>query len=385
MIMRHRVLILLLAGVLSFGFARADSFSRVTSDYFGTVSMLRLYDTEGAQEIWTEVKRLLADIEHSVSVSAPDSDIALFNRLPAGQSMPISDITADLFQCARQAYTITNGLYDPSVYPLVDLWGFSPRFNTKHYRPELLYDRPLTNGYPAPPNTHDIDTLLPLVGLDGIELSGAPGQWLLSKHTPAVTLDGIKIEAQIDLGGIAKGYACDRVRELLLSRGCTEGYFICGDSSMTFLGSEARKPYTISIGKPRPAGGAGNDYAQFTLSNGSLATSSDAAHAYDAEGVHWCHLIDPRTGWPINRPDADGIQSGAATVTVIGKEAAALDALSTALCVMGPDEASHFMTCRSECMIMAVWHSDSEDLHVLTHLPPDGFELLDSHYRFAEQ
>ena len=72
-------------------------------------------------------------------------------------------------------------------------------------------------------------------------------------------------------------------------------------------------------------------------------------------------------------------------MTVIGKEAAALDALSTALCVMGPDEASHFMTCRSECMIMAVWHSDSEDLHVLTHLRPDGFELLDSHYRFAEQ
>ena len=196
----------ILAGLLCCATAAADSFMRSTSDYFGTVSMLRLYETEGAQETWTEVKALLARIDRAVSVSDEDSDIASFNRLAAGESVAVSEITADLLLRAKEAYELTSGLYDPTVYPLVDLWGFSPRFNRAGYSPVMPYDRPLTGGHPKPPAAGDIETLLPLVGLDGIELKQDADGWRLIKHTPSVQVGGIRVEAQLDLGGIAKGY-----------------------------------------------------------------------------------------------------------------------------------------------------------------------------------
>ena len=356
-------------------------FMRYTSDYFGTVSMLRLYDTADAEATWTAVKQLLSEIDHAVSVSADNSDIARFNRLRAGESVAISALTADIFTRAYAIYELTGGLYDPTVYPLVDLWGFSPRFNQAAYRPFLPYDRPLTNGHPTPPDPQDIEALLPLVGLDGIELVEAGDGWQLIKHTAAVTVGGVAVEAQLDLGGIAKGYACDRVRELLLSRGYTEGYFICGDSSMTFLNGTEGKPYRVTAGKPRATQQSFSEYARFELQNTSLATSSDAAHAYDADGIHWCHLIDPRTGWPINKPDEKGIQSGAASVTIIGEEAARLDALGTALCVMGPAAALAFMEDRPEQMIMALWQSDQDTYEVITDMDADSLELPDPAYQ----
>ena len=364
--------------------ACGESFMRQTSDYFGTVSMLRLYDTHGAQETWTEVKSLLDKIDRAVSVSDENSDIARFNRLHAGESLPVSEITADIFCRAQKVFELTGGLYDPTVYPLVDLWGFSPRFNDRQYRPSMPYDRPLAGAYPAPPDSRYIDALLPLVGLKGIELTEPGDGWMLVKHTPAVIVDGVTIEAQLDLGGIAKGYACDRVRELLLSRGYSEGYFICGDSSMTFLNSADHAGFRVTAGKPRATENVGTEYARFVVENSSLATSSDATHAFDMNGVHWCHLIDPRTGWPVNRPDSTGVQAGIASVTLVGEEAALLDALGTALCVMGPKEAARFLTDRSEKMVMALWHSDSDDYKVVTNMPSDELELPDPAYQIVE-
>lgn len=376
-----RFLIFLTALLLCGPAARAASFMRYTSDYFGTVSMLRLYRTDGAEQTWAEVKALLGEIERAVSVSDEDSDIARFNRLSTGESTPVSGITAELFRKAQAVYRLTGGLYDPTVYPLVDLWGFSPRFNRGQYRPVLPWDRPLTDGHPAPPDAKYIAALLPLVGLEGIELREDGGEWRLIKHTPSVTVEGVTMEAQLDLGGIAKGYACDRVRALLKEKGITEGYFICGDSSMTFLSGPDGAAYPVTAGKPRAFGGTQTEYARFVVENASLSTSSDAAHAYDFGGAHWCHIIDPRTGWPINRPDAAGVQAGAASVTVLGEDAALLDALGTALCVMGPERAAAFLGDRPERMIMAVWRSDSDRCAVVTNMPENELELPDPAYQ----
>ncbi len=171
MIKRFCALILALLIASVFPASAETSFMRYTSDYFGTVSMLRLYETEGVQETWTAVKGLLEEIDRAVSVSDENSDIARFNRLKTGESVSVSTLTADVFRCALEAYELTGGLYDPTVYPLVDLWGFSPRFNTGAYRIVLPYDRPLKDGHPVPPEAAHIEALLPLVGLKGVELA----------------------------------------------------------------------------------------------------------------------------------------------------------------------------------------------------------------------
>ena len=361
--------------------AASRPFTRTTSDYFGTVSMLCLYSDEGAEEIWRAVKDLLQEIDEAVSVSRPGSDIARLNEAEAGTAVPVSALTADLWQRAREVHDLTGGRYDPTVFPLVDLWGFSPRFNQSAVSPLLPYDRPMKDGHPVPPAKEDVAALLPLVGMEGFVLMEQEGQWLIRKDTPDVTVAGTPIRAQADLGGIAKGYACDRVAALLKGRGITEGYFVCGGSSMVFLSRPEDGSFSVAAGKPRPGKNEGNDYASFSARDTALSTSSDISHAYRGEdGQLYCHIIDPRTGFPLNTAGEAGAQTGAASVTLLSESAALGDALTTALCLMGPEAALSFLSGREEKMVMAVCSADREEIEVVTNLDWDRLSLLDEAY-----
>ncbi len=382
--MKKTICILLLCLLMltaSGAVASDDPFRRYTDDYFGTVSVLCLYGAEDAEEIWDEVKGILEEIDRSVSLSRPDSDMARFNALPRGGVLAVSDCTAAIWRCAMDAFVLTGGLYDPTVYPLVDLWGFSPRFNQTRYSPVMPYDRPLVNGRPSLPGDGDVASLLALVGMEGITLSEEEGQWILQKNTPSVFIDGKEIPAQADLGGIAKGYACDLVAAHLRERGITAGHFICGGSSMAFLARPDGSAFSVSAGKPRPGKGDADEYAVFSAANTTLSTSSDAGHSYTGEdGILYCHIIDPRTGYPLNHPEKGAVQAGAASVSLLADSAALGDALTTALCLMGPEEALSFLTGREEKMVMAVYQSGADHLEVVSNFDADELTLRDEGY-----
>lgn len=355
-----------------------------TSDYFGTVSALFLYDmpdrTAHFEQTWTQVKAILSQVESAVSLSVPDSDIARFNALTPGERTQISPITAGILQTAFSVYEETDGLYDPTVYPLVDLWGFSPRFNTNAYHPTLPYDRAYENGkLPLPDESH-IRALLPLVGLSGIVLEEEAGIYYLAKHTPSVVIDDVTIHAQLDLGGIAKGYACDMIRQLLLDQGYTMGHFVCGDSSMAIL-SRPDGAYRLNLGKPRPGSTRESHFAAITVRDRMLSTSSDSRHAYITEGVRYCHIIDPRTGYPINMPQ-NGIQKGAASITLLSSSAARSDAVTTALCLMQPQDAAAFAQTHlsGDDLIITLYASDSETLEVMHNMEEGDVTLCDPAY-----
>lgn len=353
---------------------------RYTTGYFGTVSVLCVYGEEGTDALWRDVKDMLRTIDESVSVSRPDSDIARFNALPAGSSIVVSACTAEIWRRAREAYALTGGLYDPTVFPLVDLWGFSPRFNQNVYSPSLPYDRPLENGYPAPPNAEDIQALLSLVGMEGITLNQENENWILHKNTPDICMAGTMLPAQIDLGGIAKGYACDQVAALLRERGVTSGYFICGGSSMVFFSRLDGSAFSVAAGKPRTGRNTGTDYASFSARNTTVSTSSDISHGYwGADGKLYCHIIDPRTGYPLNVLEGS-VQAGASSVSLMGDSAALGDALTTALCLMGPRKALAFLNGREEKMVMAVYSSEEEYFEIVTNLPQEDITILDDAY-----
>ena len=360
-----------------------------TSEYFHTVSALFLYDdpenTTRFEETWTLIKEILAQVENAVSLSVPDSDIARFNALPAGQTLEVSPITAAIMHTAIGAYEETGGLYDPTVYPLVDLWGFSPRFNTNAYHPQLPYDRAYENGrLPLPDEAH-IRALLPLVGLSGISLDEREGHFYLTKHTPSVQLGGVAIHAQLDLGGIAKGYACDLIHRLLRDRGYTMGHFVCGDSSMAIL-SRPDGAYKLNLGKPRAGSNRETHFATVTVRDKTLSTSSDSRHAYAVDGVRYCHIIDPRTGYPINMPQG-GIQKGAASITLLSSSAARSDAITTALCLMRPQEAAAFAGehLAGDDLIITLYASDSDTLEVVHSLANDAITLSDPAYLPASE
>ena len=364
------LLLTLLAGAVS---GAEAAFIRQTTDYFGTVSLLCLYDEAEGPAVWEEVKTLLGEIEAAVSVSDPSSDVARFNALEAGESLPVSEITAEIVSVARRAWEETDGLYDPTVYPLVDLWGFSPRFNTNRAQDAMPYDRPLQDGQPVPAEDRFVKALFPLAGFGGVRLERRGGRPFLCKQTPSVVIENVRIPAQMDLGGIAKGYACDRVRALLEKRGCAEGYFVCGGSSMAFLARPDGSGYTVAAGNPRSL--SAEPYAQLAAERTTLSTSSDESHSYRSGDILYCHIIDPGTGYPLNYPAEGEVQRGAASVTLLGESAAMGDALSTALCLMGPEAALRFLEGREEKMVMAVCRSGETLVEVVSNLPREAVEL----------
>ena len=364
--------------------AEGKAFQRQTMDYFSTVCMLTIYPEDNAdgQKIWREVKATLARIEQAVSVSDASSDVARFNALQFGEETAVGSDTAAMLKIAMQVHEQTDGLYDPTVYPLIDLWGFSPRFNGQVYALSLPYDRAYVNGLLPLPEGKYIEAFRQLAQLRGVTLIERGGQFFLRKDIPPVTVDGVTYQAMLDLGGIAKGYACDCVRALLKEHGIERGVFICGESSITFLQSTAEDGcYRIELGKPRPGLGREACYASLRASGVSLSSSSDSRHAYVISGVRYCHLIDPRTGWPINRPNEDGVQQGVIAATIFGESAAYDDAMTTALCVMGKDGARAFMAAHPEVQTVIVCQEeDGQKLNVYTNLPEGTLSMADDAY-----
>ncbi|MBQ1491350.1 MAG: FAD:protein FMN transferase [Blautia sp.] len=386
----YRLVLNMLVLVLFATNARAETklTTRHTMDYFSTISSLYLYVEEGKEgdfeRTWTKVKETLAEIESAVSVSEPSSDIARFNALPCGGEISVSPITAELFRTAQEVYNLTDGMYDPTIYPSVDLWGFTPRFNSYFYAPSLPYDRTLVNGRLPLPDAKHIEALLPLVGLDGIHLEERDGQVWLRKETPPIEIDGVVIQAQLDLGGIAKGYACDRVISLLRESGFTQGHFVCGGSSLSVMSRPSEDGmYELTLTKPRQTADKGQYFATVRIRDIGVSTSVDVSQSFREDGVTYCHIIDPRTGWPINMPNENGVQFGLAGATLLGENATLCDGLTTALLVMGPDAAMDFLREREEKnAALVAFRSDEDVLTVLGDMP--GLTIRDEAYILAE-
>lgn len=362
--------------------------SRVTTDYFSTASMLQIFDdfknparVDAFEETWKEMTALLARLDAVFSLSDSGSDISRFNALEPGESTALARETAETLAVAREVYQLSGGLYDPTVASLVDLFGFTPRFNARDYRPTAGYDRKKENGVLPLPAESDVLALRKLVDFSSVRFTDST----IQKNTPSVTAGGSVCRQTLDLGGIGKGYAVDRVMALLREKGYTYGYFSCGGSSIGIL-SRA----TASRGAPEAAQwGVGIQYPRFTdrqetllrifTRNRALSTSGDYEHAYLLDGVRYSHLIDPRTGWPANMPSG-GIQSGLCSVTVLGESAAFCDALSTALLVMSPKQAVASMNREDMAgisYVMIGYRDGANHCELITNLKEEQYELLD--------
>ena len=372
--------------------------TRVTTGTFGTSSILCIYDDFTREDalakydrVWDEIKRIIESLDVRLSVSIKTSEIAQFNALPEGGRMPISPETAEVFLLAQDMYQKTNGYFDPTVYPLVDLWGFSPRFRFEEGDP-MPYDRQWENDAFALPEKKYIDGLLKLVGFDGIALEGDAAQgYTLVKNTPSVTIDGEIYQAQIDLGGIAKGYAADRVAELLEREGYLYGYFSCGSSSMRLLKSGSSKSrtsgdpsFSLQVRNPRKTEDSGDAYAMIRVKDQSLSSSGDYDSNYTAGGSVCCHIISPKDGYPLNFAHA-GVQGGVSTVTLLSGSAVEDDALTTALCLMGPAQAIDFINknLRGHSVALVLYRADSDLYEVVTNIPESHLEIVDSRFQRA--
>jgi len=244
------------------------------------------------------VAELLGRLDQSMSTYKSDSELNNLNRLAVGEEIVISADLWQVLQGAQHIHALTLGAFDPTVGPLVDLWGFGP---------EDTGDKV--------PSEAEINALMARVDL---------GQLRLGSDNKVSKL----AEIELDLSAIAKGYAAQQVAALLKTWGF--GNFLVEVGGELQLSGHNRKgtPWRIAIEVPSLV--QGGIEKVIAVSNIGVATSGDYRNYFEREGVRYSHTIDPRSGKPITHH--------LASVTVLADTAGVADALATAFMVMGADK-----------------------------------------------
>ncbi len=254
-------------------------------------------DETAAQAVESAITAQIELVNDRMSTYKPDSELSRFNQMDGPGGVAISPETMEVFLEARRIGELTDGVFDVTVGPLVNAWGFGPAD-----RREELSDA-------------DIAELKTLIGWDRIEINEA-----------ASTIRKDRAGVYADLSAIAKGYAVDRVSDALAGLGH-------GDH-MVELGGEIRvrgvnvsgDPWRLAIEKPSPDGGRGLQRV-LPVTDMALATSGDYRNYFEKDGRRYSHEIDPRTGRPIDNRTA--------SVSVFHPSCATADAWATALIVLG--------------------------------------------------
>ena len=259
-----------------------------------------------------EIASLLRAVEDEVSADLEGSDVSRVNAAAAGESVAVGEYTQAMLRLAASLYGQTGGAFSPALYPLSDLWGFTPRFEGQYSVPR------------EEPSAAALEEALALSSFESF--SFAEGS--VVKQT-----DG----AGLDLGGIAKGYMCDVAAAYIREKyaGHEVSCTVTVMSGSVLLGQkqddETGLGYTASVDNPRSAvtSGAGAGQALFLagLSDVAVSTSADNYRFYVYEGKIYPHIIDPSDG----KPADNGVISVTVLVPLdVPYAAAAADAYSTA-------------------------------------------------------
>lgn len=270
--------------------------TRRASMVMGTTLEITVYrpasqSAQAAEDLEAAYQEIL-EIDTLMSLYRPDSELVQLNASAGQGAFAASQKTFDVIAASNHFSRISDGAFDISVKPLVDLWGF--------------YD--VTNA--SVPEPKAIEAALSRVGFDSIAYN---------EDTRHVTLEaGI----DLDLGAIAKGYAVDMAIAALRSRNVPAALINLGGNVGVLGLAPGERPWVIGIRHPR----SNELISKVSLTEGAVATSGDYDRYFEADGQRYSHLLDPRTGYPV-----DGLYS----LSIVAPNATTADALSTAAFVLG--------------------------------------------------
>ena len=264
---------------------------KVVTDVAGSVNGLK-----------EKIDRRLVEINQVFSTYLKDSEISRFNALKqAGEKFAVSADFMQVMRVADRIYRLSEGAWDGTVNPLVDLWSFGP-----------------TRRQPQKPPAAEIKALLQKIGFDRIRIV-EPN--FLVKILATVTLD---------LNSIAKGFAVDRVSELVAANGFTNYLVEIGGEGYAAGVRADGKNWRGGINRPQKDADINEVYKAISIANRAFATSGDYRNFFEIDGVRYSHVIDPRSGHPVS--------NGVVSVSIIADNCTLADGLATAIMVMGPEK-----------------------------------------------
>jgi len=259
-------------------------------------------------DAFAEIER----VDRLMSTYKQDSQLSEINRQAGIRPVKVDPEVMQAVKDALEVSRMTAGGFDPTVGPLVRLWGIG------HEGARV----------PAP---DEIKKALAVVNYKDVAVdAGASTVYLTRKGM------------YLDLGGSAKGYASDRAVDVLKSKGIKGGIVaVAGDVRLFGSRSDSR-PWGVGIQHPRDKGGL---LAKLELTDAAVSTSGDYERFFIKDHTRYHHIFDPSTGYP-----AKGLMS----LTVVAKEASLADPLTTGLFVLGPDKAYAFANAHPEFSVLMV-------------------------------
>lgn len=284
-----------------------DRLLSFSGETMGTTYSVKLVDVPlgvAVSALPEEIASVLEAVNQQMSTYRPDSELSGFNAAGAETWIPVSADVLTVVEEALRVSRLTAGAFDPTVGPMVDLWGFGPGDRRQDV-----------------PSSDKIAAMQRAVGHALVETRTEPSA--LAKVAPGVGLD---------LSGVAKGFGVDKVAELLQARGV--------DNYLVEVGGELRgqgngpggRPWRVGIEKPTAV--LGDIQRIVDLNRAALATSGDYRLFFERDGQRYSHILDPSTGHPVDH--------ALASVTVVAATTMEADAFSTSLLVLGPEAGLRF-------------------------------------------
>jgi thiamine biosynthesis lipoprotein len=288
--------------LLAYADCKADEEHLIQGQTMGTFYRIRIVTAAsgGMSGLKEKIERRLVEINRSMSTYIPESEISRFNAFhQTGVKFKISDDFYQVMRVAEKVYQLSDGAWDGTVNPLVDLWGFG--------RKDLKTVIPAKT---------EILRRLASVGFRHIEV--AASGYLIKKRA----------QITIDLSSIAKGYGVDAIAAVLRKEDFENFLVEIGGEIFAAGRRKDGGQWRIGINRPQKNAAPNAVYKVVNLQDKAFATSGDYRIFFEVDGVRYSHVIDPSTGYPVS--------NGVVSVSVLASDCTLADGLATAVMVMGP-------------------------------------------------
>lgn len=271
-----------------------EEFSR-SGFYFDTSISIKIYDEQG-EALLKKCFSLCNDLEYTFSRTLRDSELYQVNHRSENQ-VEISDDLANVIGLGLEYGRKTNGAFDITICPVAELWDF------KSEDPEV-------------PSAEALKEALEKVDYTSVHL-----------NENTLTFD--RSDTMLDLGAIAKGYAADQLKKLLLEADVKSAVINLGGNVQTIGTKPDGTPWNVGIQKPFAP--SGETLAVVEVTDQSVVCTGVYERYFELNGKRYHHVLDPKTGYPVET-DLDQI-------TIICGESALADALSTSCLLLGEEQA----------------------------------------------
>lgn len=313
----------------------------ISNTYYnlGTINEVTLYDVnkKTGEKILEECGSILMDIDNKMSNTIKSSDVSKINKNAGKAYTKVSKDTYYVIKKSIEFSNISNDTFDISVGPLIDLWSIGTD-NAKV------------------PNKEEIENILPLVDYSKI---------LLNDENISVKLS--EENMKIDLGGIAKGYAADKIYDYLKSENIKSAIINLGGNILTLGSKNNDQPFSIGIQDPTMP--RGNSIGNIKVSNKSVVTSGIYERYIEKDNKIYHHMLNPHTGYPF--------ENNLNSVTIVSDESIICDALSTTTFGLGLDNGMKLI--ESLDNVDAIFITKDKKIYLSSNLK-DKFNLTDTSF-----